>query len=147
MELASRRSPDARDFTIILDARGGPSLKDSLRRLAPAGRVVSYGVSSLVSGQKRSIPHALLQLIQTPLLTPIGLAMRNQGIYGLNMLKFFDTDQGMSLLMKAIDGVLENFQSGLFKAVVGRSFPLANAADAHAYLQARKNRGKVVLIC
>jgi synaptic vesicle membrane protein VAT-1 len=109
--------------------------------------VVSYGVSSLVSGQKRSIPHAILRLLQTPLLTPIGLAMANHGIYGLNMLKFFDTEQGMSLLMKAIDGVLEGFQSGLFKAVVGKSFPLANAADAHTYLQARRNRGKVVLVC
>jgi NADPH:quinone reductase-like Zn-dependent oxidoreductase len=146
-ELASRRNADARDFNVVLEARGGSHVKDSLRRLAPAGRLVSYGVSSLVSGQKRSVPHALLRLLQTPVLTPIGLAMGNQGIYGLNMLKFFDTDQGMSLLMKAMDGVLENFQAGLFKAVVGKAFPLANAADAHAYLQARKNRGKVVLIC
>jgi len=76
---------------------------------------VSYGISSLVSGQKRSIPHAILRLLQTPLLTPIGLAMANQGIYGLNMLKFFDTEPGMSLLMRAIDGVLEGFQSGLFQ--------------------------------
>ena len=146
-ELAARRSADAGNFTVVLDARGGPYLKDSLRRLAPAGRVVSYGISSLVSGQKRSIPHAILRLLQTPLLTPIGLAMANQGIFGLNMLKFFDTEPGMSLLMRAIDGVLEGFLSGLFKAVVGKSFPLANAGDAHAFLQARKNRGKVVLIC
>jgi NADPH:quinone reductase-like Zn-dependent oxidoreductase len=146
-ELASRRSADARDFDIVLDARGGPSLKDSLQRLAPAGRVVSYGVSSLVSGQKRSIPRTLLRLLQTPLLTPIGLAMANRGVFGLNALKLFDTEPGMSLLMKAIDGVLENFQSGALKAVVGKSFPLANAADAHSFLQARRNKGKVVLIC
>ncbi len=146
-EFAARRETDTRNFTIVLDARGGPYLKDSLRRLAPAGRAVSYGVSSLVSGQKRSIPHALLRLVQTPLLTPIGLAMANQGIHGLNALKLFDSEQGTSLLMKAIDGVLENFQSGLFKAVVGKSFPLADASGAHAYLQARKNRGKIVLIC
>jgi synaptic vesicle membrane protein VAT-1 len=146
-ELSSRRKADARDFDVILDARGGPFLKDALRRCAPAGRVVSYGVSSLVSGEKRSIPHALLRLVQTPLLTPIGLAMANQGVYGLNMLKFFDSDQGMTLLTKAIDGVLENFQAGVFKAVVGKAFPLADASAAHAYVQARKNRGKVVLIC
>jgi NADPH:quinone reductase-like Zn-dependent oxidoreductase len=146
-ELSSRKKADARDFDVVLEARGGPFLKDALRRCAPAGRVVSYGVSSLVSGEKRSIPHALLRLVQTPLLTPIGLAMANQGVYGLNMLKFFDSDQGMTLLTKAIDGVLENFQSGVFKAVVGKAFPLADASEAHAYVQARKNRGKVVLIC
>ena len=138
---------DARDFTMVLDARGGPYLKDSIRRLAPGGRVVSYGVSSLVAGRKRSIHHAIRCLLQTPLLTPIGLAMANKGVFGLNMLKFFDTQQGMGLLMKAMDGMLDGFQAGLFKAVVGKSFPLSKAGDAHAYLQARKNLGKVVLIC
>jgi NADPH:quinone reductase-like Zn-dependent oxidoreductase len=146
-ELDARDRPDARDFTMVLDARGGPYLKDSIRRLAPGGRVVSYGVSSLVAGRKRSIPHAIRRLLQTPLLTPIGLAMANKGVFGLNMLKFFDTQQGMGLLMKAMDGMLDGFQAGLFKAVVGKSFPLSKAGDAHAYLQARKNFGKVVLIC
>ncbi|MGA2379679.1 MAG: zinc-binding dehydrogenase [Spirochaetia bacterium] len=146
-ELDARDRPDARDFTTILDARGGPYLKDSMRRLAPGGRVVSYGVSSLVSGRKRSIPHALRRLLQTPLFTPIGLAMANKGVFGLNMLKLFDTEQGMGLLMKAMDGMLVGFQAGLFKAVVAKSFTLANAGDAHAFLQARKNFGKVVLTC
>jgi len=146
-ELAARDRPDTRNFSMILDARGGPYLKDSLRRLAPGGRAISYGVSSLVAGRKRSIPHAIRRLLQTPLLTPIGLAMANQGIFGLNMLKLFDTEEGMRLLLKAMDGMLEGFQAGLFKAVVAKSFPLANAGDAHAYLQARKSIGKVVLTC
>jgi NADPH:quinone reductase-like Zn-dependent oxidoreductase len=146
-ELDARDHADARDFTTILDARGGPYLKDSIRRLAPGGRVVSYGVSSLVSGRKRSIPHAIRRLLQTPLLTPIGLAMGNKGIFGLNMLKFFDTEQGTALLMKAMDGMLDGFQAGLFRAVVGKSFPLARAGDAHAFLQGRKSFGKVVLTC
>jgi NADPH:quinone reductase-like Zn-dependent oxidoreductase len=146
-ELGARDRPDVRDFNMILDPRGGPFVKDSMRRLAPAGMVVCYGVSSLVSGRTRSIPHAIRRLLQTPLLTPIGLAMANKGVFGLNMLKFFDTEQGMRLLMKAMDGMLDGFQAGIFKPVVGKSFSLANAADAHAYLQARKNFGKVVLIC
>jgi NADPH:quinone reductase-like Zn-dependent oxidoreductase len=53
----------------------------------------------------------------------------------------------MGLLLTAMDGMLEGFQAGLFKAVVAKSFPLSNAGDAHAYLQARKNHGKVVLTC
>jgi len=73
--------------------------------------------------------------------------MANKGIFGLNMLKFFDTDQGMGLLMKAMDGMLEGFQAGLFRAVVEKSFPLASAGDAHAFLQERKSFGKVVLNC
>jgi NADPH:quinone reductase-like Zn-dependent oxidoreductase len=146
-ELEARDRPDTRDFNLILDPRGGTFVRDSLRRLAPAGRVVSYGVSSLVTGRTRSLPHAIKWLLQTPLLTSIGLSMSNTGISGLNMLKLFDTEQGIELLMKAIDGVLEGFQAGLFKAVVSKSFPLAKAGEAHAFLQARKNLGKVVLTC
>jgi len=146
-EFEAHGRADSRDFAVILDPRGGPYVKDSMRRLAPGGRVVSYGVSSLVSGPKRSIPHALRWFLQTPLLTPIGLAMANKGISGLNMLKLFDSEQGIGLLMRAMDGTLEGFQAGLLKAVVRKSFPLASASDAHAYLQARKNVGKVVLTC
>ncbi len=146
-EFAARERADARDFTTLLDARGGPFLKDSIRRLAPGGRVISYGVSSLVSGRTRSIPHAVRSLMQTPLLTPIGLAMANKGVFGLNMLKLFDSEQGMRLLMLAMDGMLAGFQAGLFKAVVGKSFPLTSAGDAHELLQSRKSYGKVILIC
>ena len=146
-EFAGRNGPDSRDFDVILDARGGADLKDSMRRLAPGGRVVSYGVSSLVSGHTRSIMQTVFRLLKTPLLTPIGLAMGNAGIFGLNMLKLFDTAQGLELLMKALDWTLEGFENGLYRATVGKVFPLAEAGAAHAYLQSRKNTGKIVLRC
>ena len=136
-----------KDFDIILDARGGVDLKDSMRRLAPGGRVVSYGVSSLVSGATRSIIKTVFRLLKTPLLTPIGLAMGNKGIFGLNMLKLFDTAQGLELLMKALDWTLEGFENGWYRPTVGKVFPLTEAGAAHMYLQSRKNTGKIVLRC
>jgi len=146
-EFADRDDPEYRRFDVILDHRGGAELKDSLRRLGPAGRVVSYGVSSIVTGPRRSIVRTILGLLSTPLLTPIGLAMSNRGVFGLNLLKLFDTEQGMSVLMRAMDGVLEGFHNGWFKPVVGKVFPLAKAGSAHSYLQSRKNIGKILLDC
>lgn len=137
----------SRDFDMILDARGGSDLKDSMKRLAPGGRVVSYGVSSLVSGATRSIVKTVFRLLKTPLLTPIGLAMANEGLFGLNMLKLFDTPQGLELLMKALDWTLEGFENGWYRATVGKVFPLVEAGAAHMYLQSRKNTGKIVLRC
>jgi NADPH:quinone reductase-like Zn-dependent oxidoreductase len=134
-------------FTIILDARGGTSIKNSMKLLTPAGRIVSYGVSDMVTGLRRSIPRVLLQLLKTPLLTPIGLAMANQGIHGMNLLKLFDTQAGTDLLMRAVDGALDGFATGIYKATVGKTFPLEKAGDAHAYLQSRKGSGKVILTC
>jgi len=147
VEFGELDGPSSGDFDIILDARGGADLKDSMRRLAPGGRVVSYGVSSLVSGPTRSIVKTMFRLLKTPLLTPIGLAMGNKGIFGLNMLKLFDTAQGLELLMKALDWTLEGFENGWYRATVGKVFPLVEAGAAHMYLQSRKNTGKIVLRC
>jgi synaptic vesicle membrane protein VAT-1 len=146
-EFGARDGPDKGNFDVILDARGGSDLKDSLRRLAPGGRVVSYGVSSLVSGPRRSIPRTIFRLLKTPLLTPIGLQMANVGVSGLNMLKLFDTDQGVELLMKALDWTLDGFENGWYRATVGKVFSLSEAGEAHMLLQSRKNIGKIVLRC
>jgi synaptic vesicle membrane protein VAT-1 len=148
LEFASRGDPDTRDFDIVLDARGGAALKESLRRLAPGGRAVSYGVSSLVSGLKRSIPRTLLQLLQTPVMTSIGLQMANRGIFGLNMLTLLTkSETGSQMALNALDSVLQGFQDGVFKPTVGKVFPLTEAGPAHSHLQNKKNAGKVVLRC
>jgi NADPH:quinone reductase-like Zn-dependent oxidoreductase len=146
-EFSGRNGKNTGTFDVILDARGGSALKESIRRLAPGGRLVSYGVSSLVSGPTRSILHTVLGLLGTPLFTPIGLAMANNGVFGLNMLKLFDTVEGRQLLMKSLDCALEGFQKGDYKATIGRVFPLAEVGAAHSYLQARKSTGKVMLRC
>ena len=73
--------------------------------------------------------------------------MANNGVFGLNMLKLFDTAQGRQLLMKSLDSVLEGFQKGDYKATIGRVFPLAEVGAAQSYLQGRKSTGKVILRC
>lgn len=147
-ELESKRGgANGRGFTLVMEPRGGSYVRDSMRRLAPGGRVVCYGVSSLVSGPRRSIPLVLGRLLQTPLFTPIGLQMSNYGVLGLNLLKLFDTDEGIHMLMNAMEGVLEGIQTGVFSPVVGKTFPLAKAGEAHRYLQSRNGIGKVVLVC
>jgi NADPH:quinone reductase-like Zn-dependent oxidoreductase len=73
--------------------------------------------------------------------------MGNKGIFGLNMLKLFDTAQGIELLMKALDWSLEGFENGWYRTTVGKVFPLTDAGAAHMYLQSRKNTGKIVLRC
>jgi NADPH:quinone reductase-like Zn-dependent oxidoreductase len=146
-EEMARQTAGAGGFDVILEARGGTHVREAMRRLAPGGRVVCYGVSSLVSGPRRSIPRSLRSLLQTSVFTPIGLAMANKGVMGLNMLTLFDSEPGIQLLMNALDRSLEGIQAGLFKPVVARAFPLARAGDAHEYIQSRKAIGKVVLTC
>jgi NADPH2:quinone reductase len=41
--------------------------------------------------------------------------------------------------------LVDYYRAGKIRPTVGRSFPLAEAAAAHAYIQGRQNVGKVVL--
>ena len=139
---------DAQDhqlFDVVMEPRGGADAKRSLALLSPAGRIVCYGASSLVTGFRRSIPRAALSLLGMPILTPIGLAMANQGIFGLNVLKYFDAGKGIEQLMRAVAGFLDGFERGYYRAIVGKTWKLEEASEAHRYLQSRQGSGKQII--
>ena len=134
-------------FDIILDSQGGESFKRSYRRLAPTGRVVTFGVSSLVSGNKQSLLKLISLFYHTSIFTPYKLMMDNKGIFGLNMLPLFaDMKPNQpSLLLNALDLILEKFRTGAYSVKIGKVFPLAQGGEAHSHLQSRENSGKVIL--
>jgi NADPH:quinone reductase-like Zn-dependent oxidoreductase len=137
---------EAGQFEVVLDAAGGTALKRSYRRTAPAGRVVYYGASGMVTGNKRSILTALKQLAQTPVFFPLQLMKVNRGVFGLNVLQIFDP-KNQAVAVKCMNSILEHFEKGEFRVVIGKTFPLSEAAAAHSYLQSRKAVGKVILTC
>ena len=139
---------EAGGFQVILDSTGGESLKRSMRRLSASGRVVTFGASSSVSGQKRSIPRLISLLMNTSVLTPFKLMMENKGIFGLNLLQILKepVTGEYNPIYSAFDEIMERFDDGSFRVIVGKTFPLAQAAAAHAHLQSRANIGKVLLL-
>ena len=50
-----------------------------------------------------------------------------------------------ALLRGELDEIFKLYAAGKVKPVIGKTFPLADAASAHKYIQARKNIGKVIL--
>lgn len=131
-------------FDVVLDAAGGATSKKSYASLAPLGRVVFFGVNSIVGGSKRSLYRALKLFLTMPWYTPMGLMMANKGVFGLNMLKFAEAPEK---LMESVASCLAEVASGRMKPVIGATFPLKDASLAHAHLQSRGNIGKVVLVC
>jgi NADPH:quinone reductase-like Zn-dependent oxidoreductase len=138
-------------YDIILDPTGGQSLKRSFRRLRPGGRLINYGAASIVGGEKRSIFKLIEFARQTTFFTPFKLMMENKGIFGLNMLQLFPANQidgesgENSLMQKALDRLLEKFEDGSYKVLIGKAFDLSKGGEAHTYLQSRANIGKVIL--
>jgi NADPH:quinone reductase-like Zn-dependent oxidoreductase len=148
-EWAARTAPSGRAgprFDVVLESRGGRSLRASLDLLAPAGRLVSFGFSSIISGHRRSIVRAASTMLATPLLSVLRLVMRNQGVFGANLLKLLSDEEGRAVVVRAFDGALRGFADGTLRVVVDRTFPLVEAGAAQAYLQSRGSVGKVVLV-
>jgi len=137
-----RRLTGGRGVDVVLDPIGGRSVKVSYDMLAPLGRVVIYGASSLASGETRSLWRLVRMLIEMPAFRPLSLMNRNRGVFGLNLGHLWSET---ARLRSATDALLADFEAGRLRPVIAKTFPLDQAAGAHRYIQSRANIGKVIL--
>ena len=114
-----------RGADMVLELVGGPVYEQSLEAVAYGGRLVSVGRSS-----GDASPADEGELIRRGVQVS-SFALPSQ-IPGGNA-------------RRALGDLLALFQDGRLRAVVDRVFPLHEAAEAHRYLDARKNFGKVLL--
>jgi NADPH:quinone reductase-like Zn-dependent oxidoreductase len=144
-EVAAREELRGRGFHLILDPLGPESFQKGMRLLEPLGRIVCYGFSSLVTGPKRSLWHAVTKVLGSHKVNPITLMNENKGVHGLNLAHLFTERERMheGLLLLA-----RRLAAGDVRPTIDRTFPLtaAGAAAAHEHLHARRNYGKVVLV-
>ena len=77
-----------------------------------------------------------------PRFGPVKLMSESKSVIGLNMLKLWDAKQSLD---EYIGPLSEWIESGAIRPVVAARFPLADGAEAHRYIHARENIGKVVL--
>jgi synaptic vesicle membrane protein VAT-1 len=130
-----------RGVDVVLDPIGGRSFAESYRMLAPMGRLILVGVSS-VAAERRSVLKLLKTWWTMPSFGPLSLINRNRGVFGLNVGHLWSERRPLQSLMELI---LEELRAGRLQPVVSRTFPLERAADAHRFIQSRANIGKVVL--
>lgn len=129
---------------IALDPVGGRGTAACRRLLNPLGRIVFYGMSEAIPGQKRSWFRAALARLRTPSVHPLSLVVPNQGIFGIHLLHLKEKE---ALLRPALAQIFSGVEEGRWRPVLDRTFPLTRegAVEAHRYLHARRNLGKVVL--
>jgi NADPH:quinone reductase-like Zn-dependent oxidoreductase len=137
-----KRLTGGRGVDVILDPLGGASLSASYRMLAPLGRLVAFGVSSMVSGERRQWWRALKIIVQTPRFHAFSLVNHNRGVFGLNLGHLWSERRQLTAAMEML---LDEFRAGRLRPVVAKTFPLERAGDAHRFMQSRSNIGKVVL--
>jgi NADPH:quinone reductase-like Zn-dependent oxidoreductase len=130
-------------FDVILDAIGGRSFRRSYDMLAPGGRLVAFGASSVVSGQRRNVVTALSTLARMPRFNLVKQMSESKAVIGLNMLTLWK-DRGS--LRPWIRPLLQMLDDGTVNPVVAGEFPFAKAGEAQTMITERRNVGKVVLV-
>lgn len=129
---------------LILDSIGGSYHKKGRRLLRPGGTLVAFGVASFnAQNGKRSYLSLLKGVLATGLINPLGHLMQSKGFVGANLKRLGDGHR--SLLRYEMEQVIAGWRRGDWKPVISKTFPLAQAAEAHAFLQGRHSIGKVML--
>jgi NADPH:quinone reductase len=124
----ARRLTDGRGVDVIVDSVGGVTLQGSLNALAYRGRCVTVGDAGRTAAEHLDISN---------------LRPNNQTLSGYFL--------GAELLLfprayPMIAGHLADIARGELRVVIDRSYPLAEAAEAHAYIESRQSFGRVLLI-
>jgi NADPH:quinone reductase-like Zn-dependent oxidoreductase len=131
-----------RGVELAIDPLGGASWKKTYRGLRTTGRMGVFGMSTASASGIRGKLCAMKALAQTPRFHPLALMNRNKGVFGLNLGHMWGEGEKVAgWTQEIMRGVAE----GWIQPHVDRAFPFDQIADAHAYIEARKNIGKVVL--
>lgn len=112
---------------VILEMVGGEIAEQSLKCLAPFGRMVIYGAASGKIAQ----------------FSGIQLMYKNQAIIGYWLTSQLQRADRIAL---AAMELMQFLASGELQIIVGQTFPLAEAAQAHRAIAERRTMGKVVLL-
>jgi NADPH:quinone reductase-like Zn-dependent oxidoreductase len=94
--------------------------------------------------RKRNWPQAAAAWLRMPRFHPLSLLQPNVGVFGIHLLHLGAKEE---ILRAALEEVYRAVLAGELRPVVDRVFPFdrAGAVEAHHYLHARRNLGKVVL--
>ena len=113
---------------VVVDPVGGQLFADSIRLLRPLGVAVAIGFAGGL----------------WPQLDPAQLVGRNVGVQGFYLGRLMQLRP--ELVHEAALDLLRLWKAAIVHPVVGASFPLAEAGEAHRLIEERRSTGKVVLV-
>lgn len=124
---ALRRANDGRNVDVVLEMSGGSVFDQSLAALAPLGRLATFGMAS------RRPPSPI---------APAQLMARSQAVIGFWLVHVV---QRPGMFAEAVTDLMTSLADGSLRPVIGATYPLERAADAHRALLDRSSVGKLVL--
>jgi NADPH:quinone reductase-like Zn-dependent oxidoreductase len=128
---------------LVLDPVGGKSWREGFDLLGPCGRMVCFGFSTAIGGEKRNLLRLATSFLQIPRFSPLDLMAGNKTVSGTNMAALF---QRIDLLRGSFDELMQMYERGEIRPHVDRTFKFDDAASAHHHIHDRKAKGKVLLV-
>jgi NADPH:quinone reductase-like Zn-dependent oxidoreductase len=133
---------DGRGVDVVLDALGGADWKRGYELLRPGGLLIPFGWANMAKFGKKRMTHVLAQLTNMPWWTPVKLMNENKGVAGVNMGRLWDEKE---MFVTGFTALLRLYENGSIRPHVDRAFAFEQAGEAHAYIEAGQNLGKVLL--
>ena len=117
---------DGREVDVVLEMTGGSSFEQSLRTLAPLGRIVVFGIASRERNEV-STGHLL---------------RHSRSVIGFWLMHLLGRRDEVGAM---IDDLFAAVASGDLEVVVGGVYPMSEARRAHEELAGRRTSGKLLL--
>jgi NADPH:quinone reductase-like Zn-dependent oxidoreductase len=138
-----RRITNNYGVDVVMDAVGGLVYDKSWNLLAAMGRYILYGLAAIAGkGALNKLKAATVMSVMKPIF-PAQLMSANKGIFGFNL----GTLKGKEAYFKeATTELLQLYNLGALKPVIGRIFRFNDIVEAHRALQTRQTVGKVVVL-
>ena len=128
---------------LIIDPIGGNHWRKSYRALRATGRLGMFGISAASESSWYGKLKLLKTALQIPFFHPVSLMNDNKSVFGVNMGHLWHESPKIRQWMLAI---LSGVDDHWIVPHVDRTFPFEQAAEAHQYIEDRRNLGKVLLI-
>jgi synaptic vesicle membrane protein VAT-1 len=143
-----KRLTDGKGVDVVIDATGPTNFRKDYRVLRQGGKLVMYGLSEASAGTGRDVRKLIGSLARMPFATlpwwkSLQLMNENKGVFGLNMLHWWDREGDVTRITGPL---IEELEEGGLEPVVAESFPFERSGEAHQYIGERRNIGKVVLV-
>ena len=118
---------NGRGVDLILDAVGKPTFEKGLRCLAPLGHLIVYGRAGGAPGP----------------VNPLELFGKSIKVSGFAVTMMYALTEHHR---RALEDVFRLEREGKLTVPIGGRFPLADAVQAHRFLESRRSTGKLLLI-
>ncbi|NXY84025.1 VAT1 protein, partial [Alcedo cyanopectus] len=128
---------------IVLDPLGGSDTSKAFNLLKPMGKVITYGVANLLTGQKKNLMAMAKTWWNQFSINALQLLHHNKAVCGYH-LGYMDEEH--ELVGGVVAKLINLYTQGKIKPKIDSVWPFDQVADAMRQMQEKKNVGKVILV-